>query len=258
MILDEIVFNKRQEVTALKLHLSGRPLLEMMKGLPKTRDFSQALRKGKFSLIAEIKRASPSAGIIRRELNPLSLAKAYEEGGAAAISVLTDEKYFQGKLEDLKAAKESTTVPVLRKDFIIDEAQIYESRMAGADALLLIARILDQVTLNAFIKLTEKLGMQALVEVHNADELKRALATGAKFIGINNRDLDTLEVDLQNTLHLLNEFPEVKKKLVIAESGINSRDELRALKEAGADGVLMGESLLKSGNACAKIRELLS
>jgi len=258
MILDEIVFNKRQEVTALKLHLSGRPLLEMMKGLPKTRDFSRALRKGKFSLIAEIKRASPSAGIIRRELNPLSLAKAYEEGGAAAISVLTDEKYFQGKLEDLKAAKESTTVPVLRKDFIIDEAQIYESRMAGADALLLIARILDQVTLNAFIKLTERLGMQALVEVHNADELKRALSTGAKFIGINNRDLDTLEVELQNTLRLLNEFPEVKKKLVIAESGINSREELRVLKEAGVDGVLMGESLLKSGNACAKIRELLS
>jgi indole-3-glycerol phosphate synthase len=258
MILDDIVFNKRQEVTALKLHLSNWPLPPLLKSLPKTRDFAKAVRRGRFSLITEIKRASPSAGIIRRELDPGALAKEYEECGAAAISVLTDEKYFQGKLEDLKAARNATTIPILRKDFIIDEAQIYQSRMLGADAVLLIVRILNDEALKAFIKLTEKLGMQALVEAHTAEEVKRALSAKAKFIGINNRDLDTLEVDLQNSLKLLATFPLLKKKIVIAESGITSREDLRSLKKAGMNGVLIGESLLKSGGLNAKIKELLS
>jgi len=258
MILDDIVFNKRQEVTALKLQLSNWSLPPLLKSLPKTRDFAKALRRGKFSLIAEIKRASPSAGIIRRELDAGALAKEYEECGAAAISVLTDEKYFQGKLEDLKAARGATTIPILRKDFIIDEAQIYQSRIMGADAVLLIARILDDTALKTFIKLAEKLGMQALVEVHNAEEVKRVVSIGAKFIGINNRDLDTLEIDLQNSRKLVAAFPEMKKRIVIAESGITSREDLRSLKEAGMNGVLIGESLLKSGGLNAKIKELLS
>ena len=258
MILDDIVFNKRQEVTALKLHLSNWPLPPLLKSLPKTRDFAKAVRKGKFSLIAEIKRASPSAGVIRRELDAGALAKEYEECGAAAISVLTDEKYFQGKSDDLKAARKATTIPILRKDFIIDEAQIYQSRMMGADAVLLIARILDDTALKTFIKLAEKLGMQALVEVHNAEEVKRVVSIGAKFIGVNNRDLDTLEVDLQNSRKLLDAFPELKKRILIAESGISSREDLRLLKEAGVDGVLIGESLLKSGQVGSKIKELLS
>ncbi|MFH1684074.1 MAG: indole-3-glycerol phosphate synthase TrpC [Candidatus Margulisiibacteriota bacterium] len=247
MLLDEIVQNKRQEVTGLKIPSS-------IEGLPKTRPF---LSKDKFSLIAEIKKASPSAGLIRPNFDPYSIAKAYEESGAAAISVLTDEKYFQGKLEYIKQVKEITTIPVLRKDFILNEAQVYESRIAGADAILLIVRILSEAELSKLISLTEQLGMQALVETHTAEEAKLAVKVGAKIIGINNRDLDTLKIDLRNTLAILKQVPELKDKIVISESGIKTNRDIQLLKNVGVNGVLIGETILKSDNIPAKIEELM-
>jgi indole-3-glycerol phosphate synthase len=257
MILDDIIFNKRQEVTSLKVQFADKDMRELLKGLPKPRDFLKAFRKGKFSLIAEIKKASPSAGVIQEDFRPIFLAKAYEESGAAALSVLTDEKFFQGKLEYLKSAKESTTIPVLRKDFIIDEAQVYESRLAGADALLLIARVLEDADLVNLLKLTEELGMQALVEVHSAGEVERILKTGAKVIGINNRDLDTFKADLQTTVKLIKKFPKLKERIVISESGIESRKDVETLRKAGVDGVLVGETLMRSNNIPAKVKELM-
>lgn len=257
MILDDIIANKQKEVQALAAKFSGKDPSKLVAGLPKPRDFKAALRKGKFSLIAEIKRASPSAGVIREEINLLSLAKSYEEGGATALSVLTDSKYFHGRLEDLKAAKESTTIPVLRKDFILDPLQVYEARMAGADAILLIVRVLPPKMLADLIMLAEELGMPALVEVHDASEAERVLGTKAKIIGINNRDLDTLEIDLNNTIKLINAYPKLRERISISESGIQTRADVDLLKKAGVDGILVGESLLKSKNVPAKIQELI-
>ncbi|MFH1684503.1 MAG: indole-3-glycerol phosphate synthase TrpC [Candidatus Margulisiibacteriota bacterium] len=256
MILDDIIFNKRQEVTALKVKFSGKDPQKLVKGLPKPRNFLKAFKKGKLSLIAEIKKASPSAGVIRQDFYPISLAKTYEESGAVAVSVLTDAKFFLGKLEYLKAAKESTTIPILRKDFVIDESQIYETRIAGADALLLIVRVLSDDELISLLALTEKLGMQALVEAHNAEEVERVLKTDAKIVGINNRDLDTFKVDLQTTVKLLKKFPKLKKRMVISESGVESKADIDVLKKAGVDGVLIGETLMRSNNIPAKIMEL--
>ncbi len=257
MVLEDIILNKKQEIISLKLQYSGKNLAELIKGLPKPRDFLGAFGKEKFSLIAELKKASPSAGLIRKDFEPITLAKTCEESGASAISVLTDEKHFQGELDYLKAAKESTTIPILRKDFIIDEEQVYEARIAGADALLLIVRILSDEQLGVLLKLTEELGMQALLEVHDAGEIERALKTDAKIIGINNRDLDTLKVDLQNTVQLIEKFPQLRERIVISESGIKSREDIEKLKKAGSDGVLIGEVLMKSGNIAEKIKELM-
>ncbi len=257
MILDDIIFNKRQEVTSLKVRFSGKDSKKLTRSIPKPRNFLKAFKKGKFSLIAEIKKASPSAGVIRQDFEPITLAKAYEESGAAALSVLTDEKFFQGKLENLKFAKESTTIPVLRKDFIIDECQVLESRLAGADALLLIARVLEDPQLSRLLGLTESMGMEALVEVHNAEEVERVLKTPSRIVGINNRDLATFQVDLQNAVSLIKKFPELKERIVIAESGIETHEHVETLKKAGVDGVLIGETLLRSTNIPDKIRELM-
>ncbi|MBU1027137.1 MAG: indole-3-glycerol-phosphate synthase, partial [Candidatus Margulisbacteria bacterium] len=168
-----------------------------------------------------------------------------------------DEKYFQGKLEYIKQAKESTTIPVLRKEFIVDEAQVYESKIAGADAVLLIARILKDDELINLLALTEKLGMQALVEVHNADEVQRVLKTNARIIGINNRDLDTLKISLKTTINLLKQFPGLKDRVVISESGIQNKKDVQMLRDVGVDGMLVGEAILKSASVPDKIRELL-
>lgn len=258
MILDDIIFNKRQEVTALKVKYSGKDLLRFAKCITPPRDFLKAFPQGKMSLIAEIKKASPSAGVIREDFEPITLAKTYEESGAAAVSVLTDEKFFQGKIDYLKLAKESTTIPILRKDFIIDESQIYEARIGGADAILLIVRILTDEELVSFLKLTHELGMNALVEVHNAEEAERALKTDAKIIGINNRDLENFKVDHQNTVHLIKKYPDLKKRIIISESGIKSKADIETLKKAGVNGVLVGETILKSNNIPAKIQELFA
>ena len=188
---------------------------------------------------------------------PVYLAKTYEESGAAAVSVLTDEKFFQGRLEHLKAAKDSTTIPVLRKDFIIDESQIYESRVAGADAILLIARILSDEQLTSFLDLAHSLKLDCLVEVHDETELERVLKTKTKIIGINNRDLDTFKIDFQTTVKLMDKYPELRERIVVSESGIESADQVRRLKAKGVSAILVGTSLMKSKDIGAKIRELI-
>ena len=257
MILDEIVANKRQEIDQLKKQYAGKDLKKLLKDLPQPRNFLKAFAKDKFSLIAEIKKASPAAGLIQKNFDPTSLAKTYEESGAGAISVLTDKKYFQGQLEHIKAAKDSTTLPILRKEFILDEAQIYEARIAGADAVLLIVKLLNAKLLNCYIVLAEELGMQALVETHNAEEVEIALQSSAKIIGINNRDLDSLKIDLNITIALLKQFPQLKERIVISESGIKTKQDIQKLKQAGVNGVLVGETILKSPNIPQKINELL-
>jgi indole-3-glycerol phosphate synthase len=254
MILDEIIANKQQEVAALKAHLNIAQTTKLIKGLPAPRPF---LGK-KFALIAELKKASPSAGVLREKYEPIYLAKQYEEAGASALSVLTDAQYFQGKLADLQAAKESTVIPVLRKDFIIDAAQLYESRVAGADAVLLIARILSDQQLGEFLAVAQELKLKCLVETHNAAEVERVLKTNAGIIGINNRDLDTLAVDSETTVRLIDKYPELKKRTVVAESGISTGEQVRRLKQHGVSAILVGEGLLRSSDIAAKIRELLS
>ncbi|MDD4178992.1 MAG: indole-3-glycerol phosphate synthase TrpC [Candidatus Margulisbacteria bacterium] len=252
-ILDDIVFNKRQEVTALKVRLD----VKKSGFLPVLRDFRKALLAGQPAIIAEVKKASPSAGVLVSKYFPAKIARIYEMAGAAAISVLTDEKYFKGGLADLTAVKKAVKLPVLRKDFIIDESQIYESRLAGADAILLIVRILTDEQLSAFLTTARQLKMAALVEVHNEREVERALAAGAEIIGINNRDLGTLKVDVKHTIHLLDKFPELRKKLVVSESGIRSAVEVKELRAAGVKALLVGEGLLKSRDPAAKLKELM-
>jgi indole-3-glycerol phosphate synthase len=256
-VLDDIIFNKRQEVTALKARFNVDKIKAMVKQLPAPRNFLKALPRGKMSLIAEIKKASPSAGVIADRFEPAYLAKTYEESGAAALSVLTDEKYFQGKLAYLTAAKDPTTIPVLRKDFIIDETQIYESRINGADAILLIAAVLTAEELNNYLRLARSLKMSCLVEIREGAEAEMVLKSDARIIGINNRDLQTFKVDLQTTFDLLMEYPDLKKRLVVAESGIGSVEQVRKLKAAGVSAVLVGTSLMQSQDIGAKVRELM-
>lgn len=254
MILDEIVKAKLKEVELLKDKLK-LPLDK--KGLPKVRDFKKAISSKGINLIAETKAASPSAGVIFDSYSPENIAKIYERSGASAVSVLTDAAYFNGNLDDLERVKYSIKLPVVRKDFIIDEAQIYESRLAGADAVLLIARILDEDELEDFVGLANDLGIDAMVEVHSVKEARSALDAGAEIIGINNRDLDTLKVDLNNTINIIKELPELKKKVLVSESGISEKGQADLLKKAGVNAILVGESILKSPDMGKKIRELI-
>jgi len=256
MILDEIIANKAEEIHMLRHRFKGISK-EMLNEFPPSRDFRKAFSKEKFAIIAEAKKASPSAGEIVKDYNPTVIARNYEIAGASAVSILTDYKYFKGSLDHIKAAKDSTTIPILRKEFIIDAAQIYESRIAGADALLLIVRILSDEQLTAFLKLCRELDMEALVEVHDVAEAKRALNTDARIIGINNRDLDTLKIDIQNTIDILNKLPRLKERIVITESGIKSAEDIKKLRAAGCNGALIGETLLKSKNISKTMADLL-
>lgn len=257
MLLAEIVASKHREVAALKAHLNIEKIKKACQELPQPRDFARAVSRGKFTLIAEIKQSSPSAGVIVNKFVPVFLAKQYEEAGAGAISVLTDANYFGGRLEYLKEVKDPTTIPVLRKDFIIDAAQIYESRIAGADAILLIVRLLTDAQLAEYLDLARALQLSCLVEAHDEREVSRALQSGAAIIGLNNRDLDTLNIDLQTSLRLLDKFPELRTRVVIAESGIKTGAEAAVLRAKGVSGLLVGEGLLRSGDVAAKIKELI-
>ncbi|MFH1710570.1 MAG: indole-3-glycerol phosphate synthase TrpC [bacterium] len=254
MILDEIVKEKLTEVEALKKKLK-LPLNK--KDLPKLRDFKKAVSRRGMNLIAETKAASPSAGVIFDKYVPENIAAIYERSGACAVSVLTDAIYFNGSLDDLERVKNSIKLPVLRKDFIIDESQIYESRLAGADAVLLIARLLNQSELKGFIDLVKELGMDALVEVHSAKEARSALDAGGEIIGINNRDLNTLKVDVNTTVDIINELPVLKKKILVSESGISDRGQVDMLRDAGVVAILVGEAILKSRDTGGKIKELI-
>jgi indole-3-glycerol phosphate synthase len=241
----DILAAKREELTAAK---ARRPLVElkaMAEEQPLPLSLAQVLRSFGVRFIAEIKRASPSKGPLRPDLDPGSLARSYAEKGAAAISVLTEGRHFGGSLEDLRAAKlalKDKLVPLLRKDFIFDPYQIYEARALGADAVLLIATVLDNPALAELLALSYDLGMRCLVEVHDEAELERAVACGAGIIGINNRDLKTFEVDLSASLRLAPLVP--RDRIVVSESGIRNREDVELLARAGVDAVLVGEALV--------------
>ena len=243
-ILDEIVAWKRVEVARCA---EERPLTELQEAVAAAlppRDWIGALRGPGVSLIAEVKRASPSAGPLRPGLDPAALAAEYEEAGAAALSVLTDARYFQGSLDDLRAARAAVSLPVLRKDFIVSPYQVYEGRAAGADAVLLIVAVLDDEALDALHRLAQALGMAALVEVHDEAELRRALAIGPRAVGVNNRDLHTFRVDVGTTARLRVRIPD--EVVLVAESGVHSPADVARLAAIGADAMLVGEALVRA------------
>jgi indole-3-glycerol phosphate synthase len=257
-VLSEIISTKRDRVNAAKHAL---PLDQIRRQAQDTRAtakphaFRDALRGNGINIIAEFKRRSPSKGIIRADANPIEIAEAYAAGGAAAISVLTEEDYFAGSLDDLRAVKSATTLPVLRKDFVFDEYQVYESAIAGADAILLIVAALEDKTLSDLRQLAEdELGMDALVEVHTSDEMRRAAACGAQLIGVNNRDLRTFEVTLETSRSLAREAP--REALLISESGLHSSADLSRLRAAGYRGFLIGESLMRASDPEQVLRNL--
>jgi len=258
MILDEIVAKSMEALEAKKCRL---PLAEMQNialEQPPPIDFISAIRGENIRLIAEIKKASPSSGVIRPNFNHVEIAEIYASNGASAISVLTEERYFQGSLDnlrDVKNAMKGRNIPVLRKDFIFDAYQIYESRAYGADSLLLIVTMLQLEELRELLGISHELDMICVVEVHNKAEVEMALESGARIIGINNRDLATFAVDLSTTERLKPLVP--SDRVVISESGVKSRSDLDRLKRAGVDAVLIGEALMTAPDIAAKLKELL-
>ncbi len=254
MILDEIVAHKRAEIQELMARVPLAELRTRAEAAPEARDFAGALRGENVALIAEIKLASPSRGEIRAEVNPTQVARIYAENGAAAISVLTDRKFFRGDPNNLKAARLGTDVPLLRKDFIVDAYQVYESRALQADAILLIVRILDDAQLRDYRALAESLGISALVEVHDEGELERALSSGARILGINNRNLADFSTDLATTERLAPLIPD--DKILVSESGIFAQTEVERAARVNADAVLVGEALMRAEDVGAKVREL--
>lgn len=217
-------------------------------------NFKESLQKDDLALIAEIKRASPSLGDINLDINIKKQAKLYEEAGANAISVLTEEKRFKGDINFIKQVKEAASIPILRKDFIETEAEVYRSKEFGADAILLISSNLEQEQLNKLVNLTHELGMQCLVETHTKEDIDKTLKTKAEIIGINARNLETLEVDLNDIINLAKYIP--KNKIFIAESGIKNNDDVKKLREVSVNGILVGTALMQTGNVKKKIKEL--
>ncbi len=254
MILDRIVEVKKREVALAKARTPLEVLERSLPGAPPVRDFREALRRYPCAIIGEIKRASPSKGRLCEDFRPREIAAAYERGGAAAISVLTDETFFEGAGAHLSEVRREATLPVLRKDFVIDEYQIVEARLLGADAVLLIARLLEEGRLRAYAALAASLGMSALVEVHGGEELDLALRAGAVLVGINNRDLDTFRTDLATTLELAPRVP--AGVTVVGESGIHTRGDVELLLAAGVHAFLIGEALMKAPDQAAKLKEL--
>ncbi len=255
-ILNDINKHKIVEVAESKRRTPLDTLKERIPKIPAAKSFSAALRSGaNIRIIAEIKKASPSLGVIRKDFHPVEIARIYEAGGAAAISVLTDEKFFQGSLIYLTEVKRTVGLPTLRKDFIIDPYQIYEARAAGADAILLIAAMLSGDEIQDYLALSGEMGMDCLVEVHSEEELKKVLQTNAHVIGVNNRNLATFITDTTTTLRLRQMIPD--DKIVVSESGIKTRGDVEKLLKAGVGAILVGETLMKSQDISAKLRELL-
>jgi indole-3-glycerol phosphate synthase len=256
MFLDRIVKEKRDELEQRQKNTPLAELEAVIREKPLPLDLAAALGGDSLRLIAEFKRASPSGGVLRADLDPVKLAETYARCGAAAISVLTESRYFGGSGEDLEAIRRKLpNTPLLRKDFVLKPYQIFESRAWGADAVLVILAILDDSGLKELLSLSHALGMQCLVEVHNENELKRALACDVKIIGINNRNLDTMTVDLNVTGRLRPLIP--SGRLVVSESGIKGRGDIKKLREWGVNAVLVGEALVTADDIAAKIKELL-
>jgi indole-3-glycerol phosphate synthase len=251
-LLEQILKEKQNEVARLKkaMPLNGD------NDLPPLRDFKASISvPAKINLIAEIKFASPSAGLIRQKTDPVFIGRIYEEAGSAAVSLLTDKRFFQGDPAQLPRLKRAISLPILRKDFIIDEVQVREAYFYGADAILLIARILSQQQLEEFISMCRELGMATLTEVHDEEDLEKALACGAEIIGINNRDLDSFKVDIGTTFVLAPLVP--KNHILVSESGIENGGDIPALKAAGIHAVLVGSALMKSYDPAAKTAEIV-
>jgi len=255
-MLDKIIAQKREEVEQKKKAAPLTCLQERIAGQKPALDLGPALKGDHIRLIAEVKKASPSRGLLNPDLNPTELARTYAEGGAAAISVLTEENHFMGSIEHLAEIREVVNLPLLRKDFIFDPYQVYESRAYGADALLLIAAILSQGQLKELFSLSRSLGLGCLIEVHSQSEVERAVLSGAEILGINNRDLSTFAVDTNTTRRLRPLIP--KEKTVVGESGIKSRKDIEILEKWGVDAVLIGEALVTASDIRAKMKELLS
>jgi indole-3-glycerol phosphate synthase len=262
-ILDQIIADKRREVEERKSQESLEALKQRVTGMGRCRNFYKAVTKSNprgINVIAEVKKASPSAGLIRADFDPVAIARTYEQCGADAISVLTDEKYFQGKLEYLEQVKQAVNVPVLRKDFIVDPWQVYESRAAGADAILLIGEALDPAVLIDLLILAADLTLTVLLEVHDADTLLAVRSiigfprTGYNVLGINNRDLATMTVDLNTTSRLASLLDESHG--LVAESGIKTRADVQKVRTAGATAVLIGQTLCQEGDIARKFTEL--
>lgn len=255
-ILSQILADKRNEVDCAKRRQPTEVMRERAANAAPIRSFSGALRSAELpALIAEVKKASPSKGIIRQDFDPVEIACEYAANGATCLSVLTDEPYFQGHLAYLAAVRNAVDTPLLRKDFIIDPYQLLDARAAGADAVLLIAAALKANELSSLLAETHALGMEAIVEAHDREEIDEALAAGASLIGINNRDLHTFRTTIQTTIDLIPAIP--AGCLVISESGINHRADVERLGAAGVHAVLVGEALMRESDIGAKVRELL-
>ena len=259
-ILQRFLARKAEEVAQRR---GERPLAELQArtaGLPPTRGFVDAVRRrvgaGEAAVIAEVKKASPSKGLIRADFDPASIARSYEAGGAACLSVLTDVDFFQGSDAFLREARAACALPVLRKDFTIDPYQVHEARMLGADCILLIVAALDDAALAGMVNLAHEIGLDVLVEVHDIDELERALQTDAALIGVNNRNLRTFAVSLDTTLDLRDAVS--RDRILVTESGIATRDDVQRMREAGVDAFLVGESFMRETDPGAALRRLFA
>jgi indole-3-glycerol phosphate synthase len=253
--LTDILASTREAVLSAKRRRPVKEIKQQARDAEPPRDFGDSVSAlAGLKLIAEIKKASPSQGVLRRDFNPVDIARRYEEHGASALSVLTEERFFLGRLSYLEEVRKNVGLPLLRKDFIIDEYQVHEARAFGADAVLLIAAILEDARLKDYGDLASDLGMASLIEVHTPEERDRALTTGGRLIGINNRDLNTFKTDLDTTFKLLEEIPD--DCVVVSESGVATRKDIERLREAGLDAVLIGETFMKAPDIGDKIREL--
>jgi indole-3-glycerol phosphate synthase len=254
-VLDKILDRKRVEVSRARAAVSFKEIKKRIRDLPPPRAFSSALRGAGLSVIAEIKKASPSKGVLANDFDPVRLARDFAEGGASALSVLTDEEFFQGQKSYIQQVKSTVGIPILRKDFIIDEYQVYESRSIGADAILLIVRAMSQETLRVLSDCAQSLGLSVLTEVHDEMDVQRANQLGAEIVGINNRDLSSFDVSLQRSLDLR---PMLRPTAIaVSESGISTRADVARLREAKFNAILVGESLMKSDNRIAALQGLL-
>jgi indole-3-glycerol phosphate synthase len=254
-ILDRIVEARRESIAHRKRVLPDVALKMASEKAAPPRDFAAALSRDGYNVIAELKKASPSLGMIRTDYHPADLASSLESSGAAALSVLTEEDFFLGSLADLKEAKKATQIPILRKDFIVDPWQVWETRAVGADAFLLIVAVLDDAMLVALLELGRSLRLEPLVEVHSMEELRRAVSAGARIIGVNNRDLRTFQVRIETSLDLIREIPD--HCIAVSESGLHSREDLTRLRDSGFDAFLIGEDLMKSADPALRLRELI-
>ncbi len=255
-VLSEILADKRTEVHCARRRVPPAELERQVASVAPPRDFVGAIRSASTpALIAEVKKASPSKGVIRADFDPIAIGRIYAANGAACLSVLTDEPYFQGHLAHLRAIRQEVGLPLLRKDFMIDDYQLLEARAAGADAILLIAAALTATELEWMLDATEALGMTAIVEVHDRDELDEVLATPARVIGLNNRDLHRFRTTLQTTIDLMPHVP--ADRVVISESGVNRRADVERLAAAGVHAVLVGEALMREPDIAAKMHELM-